>query len=146
VQGPLKPHFDLSSFPKDHDMYDASGEGVMGLFKIEHDKPLAEVVAIRSKMYSLLIDGTQKSACKGVTRHVQRTILHENYLECLFHGNDPRKQSQRRQFYSLQTHKHNLRIRRMDKVAISSFNDKSYLMPDGSQLPWGHARTVASRP
>ena len=144
--------FDLSNFPKDYvtntgvRMYEpCTEEQVMGVMKFEHVIPIKDAVALRSKMYSILLgDKTEqdsmnkelhKQTAKGVDKKIMGSILHLHYLHALYTGEKLRKV-----WYTLRSRNHTIRLEQLSKIAISSFNDKNYECPDGSMLPWGHAR------
>ena len=52
--------FDLSNFPKDHELYDKTNNKVIGKMKFEKTKQITEFVGLRSKCYSLTTDGDTK--------------------------------------------------------------------------------------
>ena len=53
-----KGWFDFSYFPVDHPLHDDSNKRIPGLFKDECNvRPIKEFVGLRSKMYSLSIEG-----------------------------------------------------------------------------------------
>jgi hypothetical protein len=70
--------YDLSDYPKDHKLYDVSNKKVIAKFKDElNGEIIREVVAIRSKMYSILTDDEHhKNRCKGI-----KTLYVKKYLD-----------------------------------------------------------------
>ena len=85
-------------------------------------------------MYSLKTKKEEMKKAKGVKKNVaKKDISHLDYVDCLF---DERKfmhtmQSIRSFKYQLFTIKHN-------KISLSPYDDKRYLLDDGvSSLPYG---------
>ena len=125
--------FDFSNFPEDHPLYSPHSE--VGMLKLEHVRPISEVVAIRSKMYSILLDNNEQSCtAKGTKKAAQKTLLHDMYKSVVFEGC-----SFRRNNFSLRTRDHVNGLECLNKIALSPFNDKNFMKEDGSLLPWGHA-------
>ena len=69
--------FDLSNYPKDHELYNPKNNKVIKKFKNESIKQITQVVAIRSKMYSYEVDGETKckNRCKGIKKEVVRNEI-----------------------------------------------------------------------
>ena len=69
--------FDLSDYPKDHELYNPKNKKVISKFKNESIKQITEVVAIRSKMYSYRVDGENKckNRCKGIKKKLLKMKL-----------------------------------------------------------------------
>ena len=87
-------YMDFSNYAQNHPNYCSDNHLVPGFFKDEYGgKPIQEfvglrykiyfmyskyknIIIIRSKMYSIKgADGTQKSAAKGVSKHVREKVL-----------------------------------------------------------------------
>ena len=68
---------DFSNYAPDHPNYNPVNQLVPGFFKDEYGgKPIQEFVGLRSKMYSIKgADGAEKSAAKGVSKHVREKVL-----------------------------------------------------------------------
>ena len=63
--------FDTSDYPLNHPNYSATNKKVLGKFKDETaGKPIIEFVGLKPKMYSILLDKTEKKTAKGISRHV----------------------------------------------------------------------------
>ena len=85
---------------------------------------LNEIVCLRSKLYSIQFEGGVKQSAKGVQKSVKKTLHHDLFKSCLFDH-----QSVRRSMTQL----------RVNKIALSSYDDKRYLLDDGVQsLAYGH--------
>ena len=68
----------------------------------------------------------------------ERLLTHEKYIETLASGNLVRAENTR--FIS---ERHILNTVRANKIALSAYDDKRYILSDGiSTLPYGHYRTV----
>ena len=79
--------FDLSNYPKDHELYNPKNNKVIKKFKNESIKQITQVVAIRSKMYSYKVDGETKckNRCKGIKKEVVKNeIKTEDYVHTLY--------------------------------------------------------------
>jgi len=132
-------HFDTSDFPKPNP-YDMPrvNKKVVGLMKDEcSGEPMTEFVGLRSKMYSLRVNGEDKlKKCKGVKYGVvQRTIQFDDYKRCL-DENSVESREQR----TIVSRAHRAYTIQQCKLALSPFDDKRYLVPDSKveTLPWGH--------
>ena len=65
----MKQYFDFSEYPKSHQLYSTENQAVPGKFKDEtSSKIITEFVGLRSKLYSLIIEGEkkEKKVAKGV--------------------------------------------------------------------------------
>ena len=134
--------FDLSDFSADfktkqgNNVLSNENKKVPGKFKLETLKTIAlEFIGLRSKCYSIKLENdTEKSTCKGVKKCVKnKELLHQKYKDTLFKGqNQSCKQKTIRSFdhqvYSIQT----------EKIALSAFNDKKYLIDNVSGYSYGH--------
>ncbi|XP_031778312.1 uncharacterized protein LOC116416070 [Nasonia vitripennis] len=114
---------------------------VPGLMKDECcGKIMTEFVGLRSKMYSILIDGAETvKKAKGIKSNVvKKSITFEDYRKCL---QDlviiKREQCNiRSKLYIVHTEK-------QEKIALSPHYDKRYLLPHSTDtLPWGHYRIM----
>ena len=75
-------------------------------------------------------DGVKQSA-KSVQKSVKKTLHHEKYKNCLLDQKPLR--AQMRQLHSI---KHQIRIKAVNKVALSCFDDKRYILEDGILALW----------
>jgi hypothetical protein len=130
----LSSHFDFSDYPPAHPLYSIANKKVVGKFKDETSgRPPHEFVGLRSKMYSLLLDGeTSKQTMKGIPRHIKHR--HESYKECLLS-----KRDEFVTFNTIQSKDHTVCTKAVIKKSLSSFDDKRYLLSNGiNSLPYGH--------
>ena len=98
-----------------------------------------EFVDLRTKMYSLKTKKEEMKKAKGVKKKiVKKDIGHQDYVYCLFEG--------RKFMHTIQTirsFKHQLYTIKQNKVSLSPYDDKRYLMDDRfSSLPYGHFSLV----
>ena len=134
--------YDTSNYPKDHPLYDATNKKVLGKMKDEcGGGVIKEVVAVRSKMYSVEVGKKNIRKAKGVKKDViDKEITHENYKEALF---------ERKQFMHkmkiLRSEGHEMYGMCMNKISISPFDTKRWIADDGVHtLAYGHFRLAAA--
>ena len=96
-------------------------------------KVLREVVCLRSKLYSIDSVGGKKRNAKGVQKSVKITLNHDLIRNCFFSKKEVIKT-----MTQLRSHCHQIVVNEIDKVAISSFDDKRFLLENGvSSLAYG---------
>ena len=89
-------------------------------------KPIKEFVGLRSKMYSLTVEGKEKKTAKGIKKCVVRKDLcHAAYRDVLLNETITRAtmnliRSELHKMYSITC----------NKLALSSFDDKRYVLDD----------------
>jgi len=132
--------FDTSGYAQDHFLYSTVNKKVLGKMKDEcRGVPIREFVGLRPKMYSLLYveDGKtiEKKTAKGIAKQVtKRDIKHQNYKECLFD-----KKRQMANMTRIQSFKHNVFSVNLNKIGLSPYDDKRYILDDGvTTLAHGH--------
>ena len=137
----VKDRFDTSDYPKNHPSGIPTGinKKVLGMFKDEAaGKIIKEFVGLRAKLYSFIMeDGKENKRCKGVKKQVvESSITHEDYKTCLRTGKEQlRKQN------ILRSYEHEVYTEEVNKIALSSIDDKRYILGDGIHtLAWGHYR------
>ena len=141
----MKEHswlYDTSNYPKDNPLHDNRNKKVLGKMKDEcGGGVIKEVVAIRSKMYSVEVGKKHIRKAKGVKKNViEKEITHEHYKEAL---------SERRQFMHkmkiLRSEGHEMYGMCMNKISLSPFDTKRWIADDGIQtLAYGHFRLGAA--
>ena len=137
----VKDRFDTSDYPENHPSGIPTGinKKVLGMFKDEAaGKIIKEFVGLRAKLYSFIMeDGKENKRCKGVKKQVvESSITHEDYKTCLRTGKEQlRKQN------ILRSYEHEVYTEEVNKIALSSIDDKRYILGDGIHtLAWGHYR------
>ena len=135
----VKDRFDTSDYPENHPSGIPTGinKKVLGMFKDEAaGKIIIEFVGLRAKLYSFIMeDGKENKRCKGVKKQVvESSITHEDYKTCLRTGKEQlRKQN------ILRSYEHEVYTEEVNKIALSSIDDKRYILGDGIHtLAWGH--------
>ena len=92
-------------------------------------------------IYSFYIDHRKLSA-KGISRATQNLLTHRKYAETLETGSLYRAENTR-----IASDGHVLNTVRTNKIALSSFDDKRYILDDGiSTLPYGYIESSEPPP
>ncbi|XP_041371540.1 uncharacterized protein LOC121385070 [Gigantopelta aegis] len=131
--------FDTSNYNLSHPLFSTVNAKVLGKMKDElGGSVMEEFVGLRPKMYSVLYEGKEKKIAKGVSKTVIKKVLkHTMYKKCLFEHSQLRHsmtniQSVNHQLYSVAT----------NKISLSPYDDKRYVLEDGIHtLAHGHYRT-----
>jgi hypothetical protein len=117
--------FDLSSYPKTHEMYDDVNDKALEKFKLEEIEQILEFIGLRAKLYTYTVEGSDENhnRCKGVKSSVVKNeIKLENYRNTLYSGvNFSVSQN------NIRTYNHQLYSETCHKVALSSKDDKVYI-------------------
>ena len=99
-------------------------------------KKTVEFVGLRGKLYSYkMLDGSIDKKCKGVTKNVtKRSIQFGDSREGLFS-----RKEQHRKMIVLRNRCHGIYTEEINKIALSSDNDKRVIIADGIHtLAFGH--------
>ena len=131
-------YYDLSNFQKSNVFYSAENRKVVGKMKSETaDIVPKEFVGLRSKMYSLYINNTEKPkmTAKGVNRsYVKKNVRHEQYLYVL-----KNKVATKATFRNFRSRNHIVNTVEFHKTCLNAFDDKRYILDDGvTTLAYGH--------
>ena len=128
--------FDTSNYQESHPLFSNQNKKVLGKMKDETAGiPIEEFVGLRPKMYSLMYYGTEKKRAKGVKKHTVAKLRHSQYRETLF-----RRCCRRDIMRMIRNDLHQLYTVEQNKLTLSPFDDKRYILPDGiSSLAYGHA-------
>ena len=130
-----KELFDLSDMKGEFN--DNTNKKIIGKMKIEYpDNVIKEFIGLKSKMYSIKLDDDKESKkAKGVKTYViKKDLKHEYYDNILKSG---------RNMYSkmklIRSIKHQLYTLEMNKVSLSAYDDKRWIMKDGiTSYAYGH--------
>lgn len=117
--------FDFSNLPSDHRCYNNSKKMISGLMKDElKGELLYEVVALRSKMYSMItMKQISIKRAKGVLRKIiSNQIQHTDYLNSLF-----QTEKYYHSGFTIFHKNHNLFTANVNKVSLSPYNDKLFI-------------------
>ena len=99
-------------------------------------KQIVEFVGLRAKLYSYkMLDGSEDKKCKGVAKNdAKGSIQFDDYRECLFSMKE-----HHRKMNVIRSHCHEIYTKEINKIAISSDDDKRAIMADGIHTPaYGH--------
>ena len=131
----FKQLLDLSDYPQEHFLHDPTNKKVPLTMTDElQGKVLREVVCLRSKLYSIDYVGGKKQSAKGVQKSIKKTLNHDLFRNCFFSKKEVNKT-----MTQLRSHCHQIVVNKIDKVPISSFDDKRFLLDNGvSSLAYGH--------
>lgn len=138
-------HYDTSNYPKDHELYSTTHKKQIGFFKDElcddSFSCMSEIVSLRSKVYAYSTsEGKEKKTLKGVNKVAKQNISLQDYKSVLetqktVYANQTSIRSYKLVNYTIEQR----------KVALSCYDDKRYILPDGKQtLPYGHWRLSKS--
>jgi hypothetical protein len=141
-----KSYFDLSEYPKNHPLYDATNKKVIGKFKDEaiSDAELdyiTEFVGLRSKLYAYKTLGKESKKCKGVKRSVvKKELTFKKYNDIRINDNlDYINTHGSITQNVIRSYKHQLYTETVSKVALNPLDDKSYLCDNRiDTLTFGH--------
>ena len=131
--------FDTSNYPSNHPSGIKSGvnKKVPGKFKDEMGgEVIVSYVGLRPKLYSYVtLSEKEEKKAKGVKKPIIKNQLKfEEYKECLFNKSILRKEQ-----YNIRSYDHEVFTEKINKIALSPFDDKRYILEDGIHtLAWGH--------
>ena len=133
-----KDLFGFGNYSKDSKFFDETNKNVIGRMKDEFGGAIViTFVVLKSKMHSMKkIDGKECNAAKGVSI----TTEFDKFKDVLFNEKIIRLKMKR-----IQCKKHKLGIYEIDKISLSCFDDKRYLLDDGIRtLAYFHKDSVTS--
>ena len=129
--------FDNSDYPEDSPYYFKENKKVIDKMKDETaGVPIVKFIGLRSKMYSYLKNNNKGGkTAKGIKKAViKKDIDHINYKETLFS-----KQQMHHKMKTIRSNCHEIRSYEINKVSLSCFDDKRYLLDDGiKSYAYGH--------
>ena len=132
-----KKKFDNSDYPVSSPYFDDTNKKVIGKFKDEAlGIPIIEFVGLRSKMYSYIKDNDEGSkTAKGIKKNViRKDITHKNYKQTLFNN-----EQMHHTMKTIRSNNHQLGSYELNKVSLSCFDDKRYILEDGiNSHAYGH--------
>ena len=130
----FKHLLDLSDYSQDHFLHDPANEDPLTMTDELQGRVLREVVCLRSKLYSIEYVGGLKQSAKGAQKSVKKTLHQDLLRHCLFS-----KLKVVRTMTQLRSHCHQIVVNEIDKVVVSSFDDKRFLLDNGvSSIAYGH--------
>ena len=133
-----KDLFDLSNCSKDSTFFDETNKKVISKMKDDFGGVIvSEFVGLKSKTFSTKkIDGKEYNTTKGVSI----TTEFDKFKDVLFN-----KKIIRHKMKIIQSKKHKLGTYEIDKISLSCFDDKRYVLDDGIYtLSYFHKNSVTS--
>ena len=129
--------FDNSEYPESSPYFDKTNKKVIGKFKDEAlGIPIIEFVGLRSKMYSYMKDNhKEERTAKGIKKNtIKKDITHENYKNVLLNNKQMHHTME-----TIRSNNHQLGSYKLNKVSLSCFDDKRYILEDGiNSYAYGH--------
>ena len=84
-----------------------------------------------------MLDVSEDKKCKGVTKYVtKRSIQFDDYRECLFS-----RKEQHRKINVIRSHCHEIYTEEINKIALSSDDDKRVMVDEIHTLAYGHTNS-----
>ena len=117
-------YFDLSNYPKEHELYNKKNCKELEKMKNESPAQITEFIALRAKLYTFTVDGENKShnKCKGVQSCVAKKLKIDEYRDVLY-NRSKKIVSQN----GIRSYGHELFTEQISKVALSGNDDKVYI-------------------
>ena len=132
-----KHMFDNSDYTESSPYFNKTNKKVIGKFKDEAvGVPVCEFVGLRSKMYSYIKDNQKgEKTAKGIKKNIiKNNLKHINYKETLFD-----KKQMHHKMKTIRSKNHQLGSYEINKVSLSCYDDKRYLLEDGiKSYAYGH--------
>ena len=142
ISGDIDEWYDTSGYDKNHPsgLHSNKNKKAIGFMKDEcGGNDITEFVGLRPKSYAYeTVSGEVEKKCKGVKKYViKNQITIEDYKECLFS-----KTPQLRTMNTIRSRQHNVGSERINKTALSAYDDKRIILEDGIHtLAIGHKAT-----
>ena len=116
--------FDFSNYPKDSKFFDQTNKKVIVKMKdVSEGKIVDEFVGLKSKMYSVKnIDGKESNIAKGVNIATEFNELKDTLFN---------KKVVRHKMKRIQSKKHKIETYEINKISLSGFGDKRFVLNDG---------------
>ena len=133
-----KDLFDFSNYSKNSKFFNDTNKKVIGKMKDEFGGIIiTEFVGLKSKMYSIKkIDGKEHNTATGVSIATE----FDKFKDVLFN-----KKIIRHKMKRIQSKNHKLGTYEIDKISLSCFDDKRYVLDDGIYtLSYFHKNSVTS--
>ena len=132
-----KDRFDNSEYPESSPYFDKTNKKVIGKFKDEACSiPITEFIGLRSKMYSYIKDNNKGGkTAKGIKKNIiNKNIKHTDYKNVLLENRQIQHTMK-----TIRSSKHQLGSYEINKISLSCFDDKRYILTNGIEsLAYGH--------
>ena len=128
ITSEVPARFDTSAHRSDRPLPTGLNKKVIGLMKDEMGGDIIKgFVALRPKLYSYRFGSKEHKKCKGIKKNVvKKTLTLEDYKNCLFN-----KTNILRSQLLFRSYKHDVHTIEVNKLALSSDDDKRIIQPDG---------------
>jgi hypothetical protein len=125
-----KEYYDFSEYKKDHFLYSTENQAVPGKFKDEMGgKIINEFVGLRSKLYSLTVQGEKKE--KKIAKGVKRCVINKELTFNDYKNTLENKTQLRKDMNFIKSKLHNVNTIKVNKIVCSCFDNKRYILDDG---------------
>ena len=125
----FKHLLDLSDYPQNHELFDSTNKKVPLTMKDELNvQIMLEATCLRSKLYSIKYESGIKQSAKGVQKCVKKTLHHDLLNDVLSSRGNIRKN-----VTPIQSQQHQLLVTQINKIVMSSFDHKRFILEDGIQ-------------
>ena len=127
-----KELFDLSNFPKSSKYYCDENKKIVGKMKDEYGgKLILRFVGLKSRMYSILDESNNE---KSTNKRHDAFIEFPEFRDTLF-----QKRIIRHTMRGIKSKNHNLGTYKTNKISLSCFDDKRYILRNGIEtFAYGH--------
>ena len=117
----------FSNYSSKSKYYNNSNKLVIGKMKDETGGVvIEEVVGLKPKMYSFLVENSEHKKAKGMNENVAATISHNEYKEVLLSNKCVRHSMNR-----IQIKDHRVGAYEINQVSLSCFDDKLHIQNNG---------------
>jgi hypothetical protein len=127
--------YDTSNYTKDSKLFSKENACVVGKMKDETaGKPVLEVAGVKSKMYGFRTD-KPKMVAKGIKKsYIKKHLTLDMYKQTVRN-----KTVTHAEFFNFRSKSHSLHTVKINKVCLSAYDDKRYILDDGiTTLAYGH--------
>ena len=131
----VESRFDTRGYEPDKPLPIGKNKKVIGLMKDElGGKVMKEFISLRPKMYSYRVGEDEPKKCKGIKKCVvKETISFEDYKRCLLEGRNINRSQM-----MFRSKKHKIKTLEVNKLALSSEDDKRISIDGIASLAMGH--------
>ena len=135
----VETRFDTSAYSNNRPLPIGKNKKVIGLMKDElGGEIMKEFISLRPKMYSYKVGKNEPKECKGIKKCVvKKTITFDDYKRCLFEGRDIYKSQ-----LLFRSDKHEIKTLEVNKLALSSQDDKRISIDGIASYAMGHYQTT----
>lgn len=125
---------DFGNFDKDHEMFNPKNKGKLGKLKFEYCTPIKEFIGLKCKMYSVSYGDSVKMRAKGIKESALKKLKIDSYKNVLENDSFMRQTQ-----YSIISKKHTIFSIVQNKIGLSTFYDKKYLLSNSvDSRSYGH--------